>query len=231
MLSRQDRREAFYPKPLPPKLSRYEEARNGLGEKHDAEFGRMIERHRAGRGGATAARRAASALARRAYGAQGPRPAVACSMGGHRLQGLEQSSADDGHQIGRDPRAMTTAELNELDYHSMPLLAVIRARCLDCVGHEPGEVRKCVAVDSPNWPYRMSHNPFRVVSEAQREVGRRLGARRAAHSENARLIKPGFSGSPIAVPHGLGRPPRRESEMISRPGHPGARRAAMSMGP
>jgi hypothetical protein len=39
MISRQDRRDAFYPKPPPPKLSPYEVARNKLGERQDAEFG------------------------------------------------------------------------------------------------------------------------------------------------------------------------------------------------
>jgi hypothetical protein len=117
----------------------------------------------------------------------------------HRLAALEQSAADDGHLIGRDPRKMTIAELNDLGHQTRPLLAVIRAKCLDCVGHERSEVRTCVAVDCPNWPYRMAHNPFHAASEARRESGRRLAARMARKSENAPtlLASSAKSGAPV----------------------------------
>ena len=97
-----------------------------------------------------------------------------------RLPALEQSPADDGHLIGRDPRRMSISELIALGHQAGPLLAVIRAKCLDCVGDELGEVRKCTAVDCALWPFRMAHNPFREISQAQREQGRRLVARRSA---------------------------------------------------
>jgi hypothetical protein len=116
------------------------------------------------------------------------------------LSALEQSPVDDGHLIGRDPRHMTVAELNAVGHQSRPLLAVIRAKCLDCVGREPGEIRKCVAVDCPNWPYRMSHNPFRAASEARRESGRRLAARMARKSENVPTVLPSGDGSGAPVP-------------------------------
>ena len=86
-----------------------------------------------------------------------------------RLPALEQSPADDGHLIGRDPRRMSISELTALGHQAGPLLAVIRAKCLDCVGDELGEVRKCTAVDCALWPFRMAHNPFREISQAQRE--------------------------------------------------------------
>jgi hypothetical protein len=73
--------------------------------------------------------------------------------------------------IGRDPRRMTNEELRVCGIEPLPLLAVIRAKCLDCVGHQPGEVRRCGDITCPNWPYRMSANPFRPkrqLSEAQR---------------------------------------------------------------
>jgi hypothetical protein len=97
-----------------------------------------------------------------------------------RLPALEQSPADDGHLIGRDPRRMSVAELTALGHQLRPMLAVIRAKCLDCVGYEASEVRKCTAVDCVLWPYRMAHNPFREITLAQREQGRRLAARRSA---------------------------------------------------
>jgi hypothetical protein len=97
-----------------------------------------------------------------------------------RLPALEPSVTDGGHLIGRDPRRMSVAELTALGHQPRPLLAVIRAKCLDCVGDEPSEVRKCVAVDCALWPFRMAHNPFRAISQAQREQGRRLAVRRSA---------------------------------------------------
>jgi hypothetical protein len=97
-----------------------------------------------------------------------------------RLLALEQSPADDGHLNGRDPRRMSISELTALDHQARPLLAVIRAKCLDCVGNELGEVRKCTAVDCALWPFRMAHNPFREISQARREQGRLLAARRSA---------------------------------------------------
>ena len=97
-----------------------------------------------------------------------------------RLPALQQSPAEGGHLIGRDPRRMSIAELTALGHQTRPLLAVIRAKCLDCVGYEPSEVRKCTAIDCALWPYRMLRNPFRTVSQAQREQGRRLAAARDA---------------------------------------------------
>jgi hypothetical protein len=97
-----------------------------------------------------------------------------------RLPALEQSPADDGHLIGRDPRRISIAELTGLGHQARPLLAVIRAKCLDCVGYERSEVRKCTAIDCALWPYRMLRNPFRTVSQGQREQGRRLAAARDA---------------------------------------------------
>jgi hypothetical protein len=122
-----------------------------------------------------------------------------------RLPTLEQSPADGGHLIGRDPRRMSIAELTGLGHQTRPLLAVIRAKCLDCVGYEPSEVRKCVAVDCALWPYRMAHNPFREISQAQREQGRRLAARRST------------GGSPSECPANPETPETAEGEMAYAP--------------
>ena len=45
--------------------------------------------------------------------------------------------------IGRDPRRSTVAELRACGIKPQPLLAVIRAKCLDCVGNNAAEVRRC----------------------------------------------------------------------------------------
>jgi hypothetical protein len=74
---------------------------------------------------------------------------------------LEPSSyiADAGQKIGLDPGKLSKSDLNVLEVPKSPIKA-IRAKCLDCTGEQPAEVRKCVAVDCSLWPYRMGRNPF-----------------------------------------------------------------------
>jgi hypothetical protein len=95
---------------------------------------------------------------------------------------LEKSpfEVDGGELIGRDPRKIEADEFDRAGLEGVPVLAVIRAKCLDCCVQQPDEVRKCVAVLCPNWPYRMGANPFRSVnlSEEERE-------RRSAHGKAA----------------------------------------------
>ncbi len=43
---------------------------------------------------------------------------------------------------------------------STPLKA-IRAKCLDCCGNHPSQVRKCDVFDCPLFIYRLGHNPKR----------------------------------------------------------------------
>lgn len=65
--------------------------------------------------------------------------------------------AEDDHlPIGRDPRALNAEERASLPYKS-PIKA-IRAKCLDCVGGNAAEVRKCVSTDCPLWGFRMGTN-------------------------------------------------------------------------
>lgn len=40
-------------------------------------------------------------------------------------------------------------------------IKAIRAKCLDCSGKSPSEVRKCESNDCPLFPYRMGKNPNR----------------------------------------------------------------------
>ena len=53
--------------------------------------------------------------------------------------GLETIS---GEKIGRDPRGMTTAELQQLGHTSNSVLAAVRKHCVDCCGAQVAEVRK-----------------------------------------------------------------------------------------
>ena len=87
----------------------------------------------------------------------------------------------DGHDIGRDPRGMTAEELTALGHVRMSAQQALRLRCIDCSGASAAAVRACALVRCPAWPFRMGRSPWRApASEAQREQGRRLGARTAA---------------------------------------------------
>jgi hypothetical protein len=80
---------------------------------------------------------------------------------------------DGGHLIGRDPRKIGADEFDHAGIASMPILSVIRAKCLECCVQQADEVRKCVSTKCPNWPYRMGVNPFRVVNISDEERARR----------------------------------------------------------
>ena len=88
-----------------------------------------------------------------------------------------------GSPAGRDPREMTQDELREAGHEPMSPLQALRARCLDCCGHQQKEVALCPAVECPSWPFRMGIDPWRKpASEARRKAARgvmtRLNARR-----------------------------------------------------
>ena len=44
--------------------------------------------------------------------------------------------------------------------HLTPIKA-IRAKCLECSGGQPSEVRECLITDCPLYPFRMGKNPNR----------------------------------------------------------------------
>lgn len=73
---------------------------------------------------------------------------------------------DTGETIGADPREIGIDTLNDAGHKKRALLAVIRAKCIDCCNHQPSEVAKCTAVDCALWPYRMRTNPFAAPRKA-----------------------------------------------------------------
>lgn len=89
---------------------------------------------------------------------------------------------DNGYMVGRDPREMSADEFTAMGHERLSQGEAIRAKCLDCCAGSPHEVRLCVAVACPSWPFRMGSNPYRTVSEGRREQGRRLAAQRAARA-------------------------------------------------
>jgi hypothetical protein len=108
----------------------------------------------------------------------------------------------DGYLVGIDPRRMTQAELQAMGHEPMSPMDAIRAKCLDCCAGSSDEVRKCVAMACPSWPFRTGKNPWRTISEAQREIGRRLAAQRLGKSSGAKqgLDEDAGTALPATIP-------------------------------
>ena len=64
-------------------------------------------------------------------------------------------------KVGRDPRKVSQDDLRRLGFQPMSVLQALRARCIDCCAGSPAEVRRCVSVNCPSWPFRMAFNPWR----------------------------------------------------------------------
>ena len=134
------------------------------------------------------------------------------------MKSLTQTQRDAGTElgpdgrwpIGRDPRRMSQDELRTMGHQPMPVLAALRARCLDCCANKAGEVRKCISLSCPAWPFRMGTNPWRPsASEAQRAQGRRLGTRMqqksaATLSFNGPAVEEPGAATPVALPERRG---------------------------
>lgn len=102
-------------------------------------------------------------------------------------EGMEMAGE---YPVGRDPRRMTTDELRALGHERKSPLRALRERCLDCCAGRAQEVRLCTGTKCPAWPFRMGGNPWREVTDQQRENGRRLSARTGG---GARLEGPASS--------------------------------------
>ncbi|MGL4415249.1 hypothetical protein [Roseinatronobacter monicus] len=87
----------------------------------------------------------------------------------------------DGFDVGRDPRAMSADELQQLGHTRVSPLRALRLKCLDYCNDSAQEVPLCTAVDCPSWPFRMGRNPWRdPLGDAER-------ARRAAMMDRNRV--------------------------------------------
>src|SRR5215472_14531932 len=101
---------------------------------------------------------------------------------------LEPSAPESGNLVGRDPRRMGKAALEAAGFERASPMEVIRTKCIDCCAGHAQEVRYCVQVDCPAWPYRMGSNPFRAERspaqiEASRENAARMASRRSPKPE------------------------------------------------
>lgn len=71
--------------------------------------------------------------------------------------------------VGRDPRKMPQGDLQRLGFKPQSVLQALRERCIDCCAGSTSEVRRCVSVNCPSWPFRMGFNPWREKRELSEE--------------------------------------------------------------
>jgi hypothetical protein len=103
----------------------------------------------------------------------------------------------DDETEGKHPSDAAPAAMLEI-HKPLPILRVIREKCLDCCAGSETEVRKCTAIKCALWPYRMASNPFRrrELSDEQREASaKRLAAARAERGPAPKQAAP--AGEPL----------------------------------
>jgi|SRR6476646_1083782 len=106
-------------------------------------------------------------------------------MEGRDFLEISPYQADEGELIGKHPNEVPSQTLS-LKFRAQNPLKAIREKCLDCCCGNAAEVRKCVAIECPLWPFRMGTNPFRKKRELslaqQRDRSQRL---RKSHTPQA----------------------------------------------
>jgi len=113
--------------------------------------------------------------------------------------GLERR---DGHDVGRDPRCMSSAELEQLGHARMSPLKALRLKCLECSAGSAQEVRLCVVCSCPAWPFRMGKNPWQTKSSGNSD-----GVDPASATDMpATLTTPGKTGGNPTEAHVPGTP-------------------------
>ena len=84
-----------------------------------------------------------------------------------------------------DPRDMTPADLAALGLTRTSRGDAIRAKCIDCMGGSPAEVRLCASGSCALWPFRMGTDPWREAREMTDEQ-RQAAAERLARARAVR---------------------------------------------
>jgi hypothetical protein len=127
--------------------------------------------------------------------------------------GLDARSGSES--VARDPRKLKPDELSSLGHVPMTPLAALRLRCIDCCGGSADEVRKCVALSCPAWPFRMGANPWRApLSDAEKARRRNLLARvgkiagNSSKPEKSRRAEAEVPSAAISLPESEGPPSR-----------------------
>jgi len=78
----------------------------------------------------------------------------------------------------------TGRSLAALGHEPMPVLAGIRAKCLDCSGGSHAEVADCLVKNCAVYPFRMGKNPWRAELSAEQRAERAAHLRRPNAGKN-----------------------------------------------
>ena len=70
-----------------------------------------------------------------------------------------QNEIATANRDGREVK-LSKKQLDELGHGKRPLTRVIRLFCLECMGGNAAEVRRCTSPGCALFPYRMGKNPF-----------------------------------------------------------------------
>lgn len=97
-----------------------------------------------------------------------------------RAERAELLTGPDG--AGLRPADVAADVLIRCGHEPIPVLSVIRRKCLDCSGDSASEVARCSSIDCALWPFRMGSNPFRAARQLSPE-------RLAALLEGARAAR------------------------------------------
>jgi hypothetical protein len=84
----------------------------------------------------------------------------------------EREPSEGGLEVGRDPRSVPETDWQRAGLPLRTLAEAARAKCLDCCGGQLREVRFCLALTCPLWPFRMGTDPFRGTRGRGPENGR-----------------------------------------------------------
>jgi hypothetical protein len=71
------------------------------------------------------------------------------------VQALVVSACRENREI-----LLPASSLEALGHHRRSLTKVVRSFCMDCMGGNRAEVRRCTSVGCVLWPYRLGKNPF-----------------------------------------------------------------------
>jgi len=66
----------------------------------------------------------------------------------------------------------TAAVARQAGHTRISPMQAIRRKCVDCCGHQLGEVRLCEAITCPLWPFRSGRHPYteKAFQEADSEA-------------------------------------------------------------
>ena len=85
----------------------------------------------------------------------------------------ESEPSEGGLRVGRDPRRIPEGDWQAAHLPPRTLAEAARAKCLDCCGGQLREVRFCMALACPLWPFRMGTDPFRGLRDNPAKIGSR----------------------------------------------------------